>query len=54
MQEYCNGPLIELAESFERVGVLELQLSGPKNACTAELSALVVAVANRLSPPRRR
>jgi hypothetical protein len=25
MQEYCNGPLIELAESFERVGVLELQ-----------------------------
>jgi len=25
MQEYWNCPLIELAESFERVGVLELQ-----------------------------
>jgi len=34
--------------------LLELQLSSPKNACTAELSAVVVAVANRLSPPRRR
>jgi len=34
--------------------VLELQLRGPKNACIAELSAVVVAAANRLSPPLRR
>jgi hypothetical protein len=39
---------------YSGYSLLELQLRGPKNACTAELSAVVVAVANRLSPPRRR